>query len=214
MKRVSSWSGLSLFTILLAYGVSHADAKQGSEARSVPAFHAIELAGTLEVDVTVGKPASVQISGDADMLGKVLTTVKDGVLVIDTDRDLHRRHLHLRATVTTPDLTAVTLSGTGGMKVTGVANESIALSLPGTGAMTLAGSTGTLRIVVDGTGQIAAKDLAAKAAMVEVSGTGQATLRVTESLIAKVTGTGSIDVHGHPTSVKKSVSGVGSIRIH
>ncbi len=213
MKRVVSSVGLPLFAILLTHGVSRGDTKQGSEARSVPAFHAIELAGTLEVDVTVGKPASVQVSGDADILGKVLTTVKDGVLVIDTDRDLHRRHLHLRAAVTIPALTSITLSGTGGMKVTGVAGESLAVSLPGTGAMTLAGSTGSLRVVVDGTGQVAAKDLTAKAATVEVNGTGQAALRVTQSLDAKVTGTGSIEVHGHPTTVKKSVSGVGSIHL-
>src|SRR5678815_560857 len=71
--------------LLLAIGVSlaHGDT-EASQARSVGAFHAVELAGVLEVEVTVGKPASVEVSGDADLIDKVVTTVKDGVLVIST----------------------------------------------------------------------------------------------------------------------------------
>jgi hypothetical protein len=34
--------------------------------RTVPAFHAIEVAGVIAVDVTVGKAASVKVTGDAD----------------------------------------------------------------------------------------------------------------------------------------------------
>jgi len=211
MKRVAQLSSLSLFALLLALGAANAD-PQGSEPRSVPAFQAIDLAGTLEVDVTVGKAQTVQVSGEADLMSKVTTVVKDGVLVVDTERNMKRRH-HLRVAITVPELKSVALSGTGEMKVGGLANESFGISLPGTGQLSVSGSTSSLRVVVDGTGQIAAKDLAAKSAKVEVNGTGSATLKVTDSLEANVTGTGSIDVHGKPARVKKSVSGVGSIHI-
>jgi len=132
--------------------------------------------------------------------------------VVDTGRNMKRRH-HLRVAVTVPDLTSVALSGTGELKIAGVANDNFGISLPGTGQLSVAGSTSSLRVVVDGTGQIAARDLAAKSAKVEVNGTGSATLKVSDSLEANVTGTGSIDVHGKPARVKKSVSGVGSIHI-
>jgi hypothetical protein len=211
MKRAIQLSSLSLFALLLALGAANAD-PQASEPRSVPAFHAIELAGTMEVDVTIAKAQTVQVSGEADLLAKVTTVVKDGVLVVDTERNMRRRH-RLRVTVTVPDLSSVALSGTGEMKIAGVANQSFAISLPGTGQLSVTGSTSSLRVVVDGTGQINAKDLATKSAKVEVNGTGSAVLRVTESLEANVTGTGSIDVHGKPARVKKSVSGVGSIHI-
>jgi hypothetical protein len=211
MKRAVQLSSLSLFALLLALGAANAD-PQASEPRSVPAFQSIELAGTLEVDVTVGKAQTVQVSGEADLLAKVTTVVKDGVLVVDTERNMKRRH-HLHVSVTVPALASVALSGTGEMKIAGIANQSFAMSLPGTGELSVTGSTSSLRVVVDGTGQISAKDLAARSAKVEVNGTGSATLRVTESLEANVTGTGSIDVHGKPARVKKSVSGVGSIHI-
>jgi hypothetical protein len=214
MKRAISLSSifsLSLFALMLALGAAHAD-PQASEPRSVPAFHAVELAGTLEVEIGVGKAQSVQVSGEADLLGKVSTVVKDGVLVVDTPRDLRRRH-HLHVTVTVPELSAVSLSGTGDMKISGVAGARFSISLSGTGQLTVNGSTGSLRVDVGGTGEIAAKDLTAKTARVDVSGTGSATVHVTDSLEADVTGTGSIDVHGKPARVKKSVTGVGSIRI-
>jgi hypothetical protein len=192
---------------------SSADPTLASEIRSVSAFHGVELAGTLGVEITVGKPASVQIQGEADLLSKVTTTVKDGILVLDTPHNLHRRN-HLRAVVTVPDLGSVSVSGTGGMTVSGVANDRLAVSLEGTGAVSVTGTTGTLQVVVEGTGQLNARDLTAKAVAIEVSGTGQASVHATDSLEAKVTGTGAIDVHGRPARVKKTVSGVGAIHMH
>jgi len=208
MKRV-----IPLFAMLVGCSSVSAEPKPGGETRTVSGFHAIDLAGTLEVEVKVGKPASVVVTGEADLLDKVITTVKDGVLVIDT-RPRLRNHNHLRAIVTVPDLTSLAISGTGAMNVTGIASERLAINLSGTGAVTAAGSTGALQLVVDGTGEVAAGALAAKAATVEVSGTGQATLQASQSLEAKISGTGSIDVTGHPARVKKSVTGLGDIHIH
>ena len=211
LPSVSSVFGLSLFALMLALGAAHAD-PQASEPRIVPAFHAVELAGTMEVEIAVGKGQSVQVSGEADLLAKVTTVVKDGVLVIDTPRDLRKRH-HLHVAVTTPELSAVSLSGTGEMKISGVSSERFAIGVSGTGQLTVRGSTGSLRVDVGVTGEVMAKELTAMSANVDVSGTGSATLYVTESVQADVTGTGSIEVHGKPAKVKKSVSGVGSIRI-
>ena len=211
VSSVSGVFGLGLFGLMLALGVAHAD-PQASEPRNVPAFHAVELAGTMEVDVAVGKGQSVQVSGEADLIGKVTTVVKDGVLMIDTPRDL-RRHHHLKVAVTVPELSAVSLSGTGEMKISGVSSERFSIGVSGTGQLSVKGSTGTLHVDVGGTGDVAAKELIAKSASVDVSGTGSATLYVTESVKADVSGTGSIEIHGKPANVKKSVSGVGSIRI-
>jgi len=192
-----------------------ADPTSSSQTRQVSAFHAIDLAGTLTVEVTVGKPASVEITGDADLVDKVITRVDNGVLILDTRREQHRdrRRNRLRAIVTMPDVTALTISGTGTMKVTGVGNERLAIAVPGTGELKLTGTTGALQIKLDGTGQVTASDLAARDVVVDIAGTGQATLRATSSLDARITGTGAIEVHGHPAQIKKSVSGVGSIQV-
>src|SRR5262249_51760856 len=106
----------SAFALLLALGLARAEppdsahAPQATQTRTVPGFQGIELAGVLTVEATVGKPASVTISGDADLVDKVTTTVKDGVLVINTPehhRDHNRRNRRLRAVVTAPELSSL-----------------------------------------------------------------------------------------------------------
>ena len=210
MKRVIPL--VPLVALLLAYRVSHADPQLASEARSVPEFQAIDLAGTLEVEVAIGKPASVVVSGEADLLDKITTTVKNGTLVLDTKLKNHRNS-HLSARITVPDLTALSLSGTGQLNVSGVANTSLAVDLSGTGSIVLTGSTDAVRATLNGTGDIKAKDLIAKSATIALRGTGSASLHATQSVDARVSGTGSVNVHGHPATVKKSVSGLGSIKI-
>lgn len=211
-------TGLGLGLVLaLGAAVAHADLAN-SQPRSVGAFHAIDLAGTLEVQVTLGKAASVTVTADGDLadeVDKVITRVKDGVLMIETPDLKHRKvkHGHLRAIVTAPDLDALSISGTGAMKVTGIANDRLAINLGGTGALTAAGSTGALRVEVGGTGEVAARDLTARDVVVEIGGTGSARVNASHTLDARVTGTGSIHVGGHPTQVKKSVSGLGSIHV-
>lgn len=202
--------------LALAATIARAEPGQVTQSRQVPAFHGIDLGGVLTVEATIapGQPASVQIVGDADLVDKVTATVKDGVLVLDT-RDLHvnRRNAHLRAIVSAPGLDALAISGTGGMKVTGLAAERLAVALSGTGSLTMQGTTGELRATVSGTGDIAGKRLDAKDVVVQITGAGSARLHATRSVDARVGGVGSVSVDGHPAQVKKSVSGVGSIRI-
>lgn len=218
--RIALGLGLGLapcFGLALALGASLAHGDTSSSAmRSVGAFHAVDLAGTLEVDVTLGKPASVEVTGDPDLVAKVVTTVKDGVLVISTPElrnHKQRRDSHLRAFVTAPDLTALSISGTGAMKVTGIANDRLAINLGGTGALTASGTTRELVVDVGGTGEVAAKQLTARDVVVDVGGTGAARLFASRSLEARISGTGSVHVSGHPTKIKKSVSGLGSIHV-
>ena len=202
---------IPLFALLLASRLAHADIAK--EPRSVPAFNAVDLAGVLDVEVQLGTSASVEISGEANLLDRVITKVKDGVLVISTKPKLPN-NTHLRAIVTAPDLAALTLSGVGDLRVTGIANDRLAISLTGVGALKVAGTTGNLHVGSSGTGDVSAKQLAAKSSTVMATGVGDTTLQATESLDATLTGVGDINVYGHPPQIKKSRSGVGDIHVH
>jgi hypothetical protein len=203
----------------LALGYARADAPdtadrpQATRSRTVPAFHGVDLAGVLTVDVTLGKPASVTVTGDADLVDQVTTAVKDGVLVIKTPERHNRRNTRLRAIVTAPDLSSLAITGTGSIKAAGVANDRLAIDVPGTGALTVSGSTGALSVRLAGTGEVTGKALTARDLVVDIDGTGSARLNATRSVEARITGTGSLDVHGHPSQVKKTVTGLGSVHI-
>jgi hypothetical protein len=211
MKRT-----LPLLAILFAYRVVHADPQLISETRTVAEFRAIDLAGMISVDVTVGKPASVVITGEPELVAKVTTSVADHTLVIGTKLDNNQsvRGDQLKAVVTVPDLTSVSLSGMGSLRVAGIANARLAVDLSGLGSLTIKGATGDLHAKLNGAGSLVAKTLIAKDATVVLDGLGSASVYATDSINANVTGAGSLSVHGHPARVKKSVSGLGSFKIH
>lgn len=203
-------SQLLLFAILFAHGCTPAFAAptQASEPRKTPEFHGIEITGTIAVEARIDRATTVEVRGDADRLKQVTTDVKNGVLVIGTKGKLDRSKL--RVIVTAPDLSSLSLSGTGQLTASGIANARLDVSISGTGAVTLAGKTTELRLVVSGTGGVKAKDLISTNAKLEVVGTAEAVIHATRTLDATVSGTASIQVHGKPT-VKKSITGVAAI---
>lgn len=210
MKRA-----ISILPVLLAFaGAAHAGAPITSEPRSVGDFHAIDVTGVLSVDVTVGKATHVDVSGEADLIDKISTTVQDGTLVLDTKIKKLPRNSHLKVTVTVPSLDGLKVGGTGDLKVRGVASERFAIDVSGTGEIKIAGETRQLDVSIGGTGNLEAQGFAAKNATIDVRGTGAAQVRATESVAIKVSGTGSVDVVGNPAKVTKKVTGVGSVSVH
>jgi hypothetical protein len=210
MKRA-----ISFLPVLFAFaGAAHADAPITSEARTVSDFHAIDVAGTLSVDVAVGKATHVDVSGEADLIDKITTTVQDGTLVLDTKIKKLPRKSHLKVTITVPSLDALKVGGTGDLKIKGVAAERFAIDVAGTGQIKIAGETRQLDVSIAGTGNLDAEGFAAKNAKIDVRGTGAASIRATESVAINVSGTGSVEVVGNPAKVTKKVTGVGSVSVH
>lgn len=209
MKRA-----LPFFALLMLSRFAHADVK-AHESRQLPAFQAVDVAGTLKIEVQVGKAASFDLEGDQELFSKVTTTVKNGVLIIDTKfpREMNGKNHHLKVVLGAPQLSSVSISGTASMKLEGISNNALAINIPGTGEIKASGSTGSLRVAVDGTGSISAKDLQAKSVSVDVSGTGSATVNASDSVDASVSGTGAINVHGNPARVHKSVTGTGTVHV-
>jgi hypothetical protein len=205
-------SQLILFSILLAHASASGDpAPQASEVRKTADFHAIDIVGTIAVEARIDRATTVEVRGEADRIKQVTTDVKNGVLVINTKGKLDNSHL--RVFVTAPDLSALTISGTGELTVHGLANGKLDLEIPGTGAMTLDGKTSALHVAIGGSGSLKAKSLLAESATIDVKGTGQATLYASKSIDANVSGTGAIKVYGKPASVKKSITGTAAFDV-
>jgi len=181
-----------------------------TETRSVGSFTSIDLIGAATVDVFVGKPASLTIRGDDNILPLIRTDVSDGALVVSSKHSYSSRH-DLRLEIRTPALDAVTLTGAGTFSVGGIHSNAFSLDLSGTATMILAGTTGTLDAKLSGTGTADLGDLVAQDAHASLSGTGTLRVHATGSLDATVSGVGSIVYSGRPRHVKTHVSGVGTI---
>ena len=181
-----------------------------SEIRRLPAFTAVDLAGTNEMTVQVGEPQQVVVRGDDNLLDKVVTQVRAGVLVV-SDRGSFTTRSPMSVVVTVPSLRSATMSGTGQLTATGIAADSFTARLPGTGTLILSGRADRVAASVSGDGAATLGLLLARDATVTVSGTGSINIHVTRSLNATVSGTGAIVYTGQPASVTKSITGEGSI---
>lgn len=181
-----------------------------SEIRTLPAFTAVDLAATNEMTVQVGEPQQVLIRADDNLLDKVVTQVRAGVLVVSDGGSFATRS-PMSVIVTVPSLRSATLSGTGQLTVTGVAATTFTARLPGTGTLVVSGRTERVDASVSGDGALTLESLLARDATVAVGGTGSVTIHVTGSLDATVSGTGAIVYTGHPVTVTKNITGDGAI---
>jgi len=192
--------------LILAAAASTAHA----EPRNVGSFHAIEITGTIQVEATIAPTAHVEVLGEAERLHQVKTDVKNGSLIIATVGDV--KGARLRVVVSAPALDALAISGAATLSAAGLTGDRLAVRIGGTGEITLGGKVGTLALEINGAGAVHAKGLATTDAAIAIGGTGEVSANVTRSLVASITGTGAIKVHGKPTSIKKAITGVGVIK--
>jgi hypothetical protein len=152
------------------------------------------------------------VSGDPELVDRVVTKVVGGNLRIETPSHFHPKQ-QMRVSITTPDLEAVTLSGAGTISVAGLASKRFAANVPGSGELRLSGATDKLSIAIGGAGKIGAEDLAADAASIDIAGTGEVRCTATRAVAAAIAGVGHVVVEGHPQMVSKSVRGIGTIEV-
>jgi len=188
------------------------DGVTDTESRAVDAFDRVEVNGSSDVDIVVGKERSVMVTGDTALLDRVRVDVTDGVLTLDgpdgiwgwTASDVHYA-------ITVPALTDLELSGSGDISVTGVDSSALGVELSGSGDIQLAGTTDELRLEIDGSGRIEAARLAAHDATVDLSGSGDVTVNADTTLDVEVSGSGEVTYLG-TASVSTEMSGSGEVR--
>ena len=205
-----------ILAAVLALACNVADAnvkgngKARTEQRAVPAFKALSVGGAVQLEVTIGSPQSVVLTGDDNILPLIRTRVVDDTLIVDSKKSYSSKTpLVLRITV--PSLEALTASGSSDGFVKGIASRRFALNVSGSGNLELTGKTDALAIDVSGSGSIRARGLRAPSGAASVSGSGDLEVTATESLAADVSGSATIDYWGSPKNVARDVSGSGAI---
>jgi|SRR5690348_15737945 hypothetical protein len=183
----------------------------GTQARDLPAFDRVELAGSNDVMVHVGGKQLVVVEADDNLLDRVTTRVRTSTLVIANTPGSFTTRSPMRVDVTVPSLSGLTLSGSGNVVVSGVRADRFDVSLSGSGTLTGSGAATRLDVTVPGSGSVEFIPLAAKTVRAAVSGSGSIFVTATERLDASVSGAGAILYAGHPTAVTKNVTGSGAI---
>jgi hypothetical protein len=182
-----------------------------TQARALPPFDGVELAGTSDVAIHVGGAQSVVVHADDNLVARITTAVKGGRLVVDADHGRLRPRTPLRVDVTVPALREIWLTGTGAIAASGVDGPRLSVAISGSGVVQVAGRAVQLEATVSGTGSARLERLVASDVHAVVSGSGQIEVTATGRLDAAVPGSGLIFYGGDPAHLTTSVTGSGRI---
>jgi len=199
----------ALPALLLGCGVRGSGVAK-TETRDVKPFTEVEIDGIGELILAAGPAPSLVVSGDDNLLPLLETEVKGERLVVKGKKSMSTK-LKLEIKATTPAVKLVSASGVSVVSLSGVASDELRIDVSGAATVTAKGRARKLTAVLSGVGKLEATRLSAEAATVDVSGSASADVNASESLEAKVSGTGRVRYAGEPKRLSKDVSSVGSV---
>lgn len=115
--------------------------------------------------------------------------------------------------VTVRTLSTIELNGSSNVTYRNFSEKALAVTILGSGDISLSGNVNQLHGFVMGSGDIKAKELIAKNARLSITGSGAIKANVVNEVDASVTGSGDIKVIGNPAKRSKSVTGSGEIKL-
>lgn len=209
-----------------------------NEIRIFSGLSGLHHKGIGSINITQGNKDELRIEADPEIRSRIITEVKDGILIIRHDHDFTgwmaawtKTLEPLRFFLTIKQINSIKLSGAGSIKSPAIRTDSLILGnsgagslmieqletqqfkvdLSGAGSIEVAGKTIDQEIKLSGAGSYHASRLESSKAVVKLSGIGSTHLWVTESLDVNLSGIGSVEYRGAP-QVTKRITGLGSLK--
>ena len=208
-----------------------------TETRATGAFEAIAIQYPgAEITIQQGDKETVAIEADDNLLPQLSTEVLSGRLTIkstETDwktsvnptkpvkisiavKNLNEIELaapvgNLEVNDLQADTLKLVLSGGAQINLNGIHVDLLDSVLSGAGNIQASGTADEIKLILSGLGNFSADDLKSNKATIELSGKGDATVRVEKELMATITGAGSIHYFGNP-HVEQNINGAGSVQ--
>jgi hypothetical protein len=207
-----------------------------TEARDTGAFDGVALSGGFNVVIRQGSGHKVEIKTDRNLLPLIETRVIDGskgrTLEIAPKKGVNvHSSTSPSLTIEMPSLRAVSVAGSGTVKVeamkTGGVDASIAgsgdirfasldaerlgMKVSGSGDIVAAGRCGNATVSIAGSGDVKAADMVAEEVKVSIAGSGDAQVHATKRLNVSIAGSGDVKYAGSP-EISSSVAGSGKVR--
>jgi Putative auto-transporter adhesin, head GIN domain len=205
-----------------------------TESRQTSAFSRVRSDCDLDVEIVQGDESKLTVSIDSNLMDYVHTRVEGDTLHIDLTEDVGRVVEGPQVIVTTPSLTAAKLAGSGALSLeldepkdaldlylSGSGDlrfrgktAALGAHLSGSGSMRLSGTTSDAELILSGSGEIRARDLTATSASIDLSGSGDITATVTDSVVVELNGSGDVDIYGGASLDGVKQNGSGDITQH
>jgi hypothetical protein len=206
-----------LYALLLVGVVAIAGCGSGplvTQTRDVAPFASIAVQDSIDVDVVPGASEEVEVTAGENVIERVETETRDGVLHVDVrDRGIviGKDPFHdLRVRIPAGALDRIRVSGAGDVHLGRIDTEELALEIEGSGDIDGSGRVDRLVASIEGAGDANLFDLEARTARVSVEGAGDLELNVSERLDVTVEGSGDVSYRGNP-AVNQRVEGAGEV---
>jgi hypothetical protein len=185
--------------------------------RDVPAFTAIEAAGSADVEVFPAATSRVEITGYKNLLPHYKSTVSGGILSLgfESDDDIRIKNSNIRVRVYGPGIERMDVAGSGNAIIhPGATTLLRSASLAGSGDITIRQSDApSLALEIAGSGSINARKARAANVEAEIAGSGNIEVTASERLNVDIAGSGDVHYWGSPR-VEKDVAGSGDVVQH
>lgn len=222
--------GLVMFWIAGCTQTYKGEGAMVPETRKLGKFNRLVLSMNAMVTLTDTLESSCVVIAQQNIQEAIITRIDGNTLVITSKGNLVTDK-PVEITVGINKASAIEVNGTGEVHSSNtLKNESFDFEVNGsgklmvdlvavkvTGAVTgsglveLNGSANSLDIEINGSGTVNADDFSVSKSKAKISGSGEAGLRVGESLQANISGSGVVNYRGNPV-VEKKISGSGEIR--
>ena len=201
-----------------------------TEDRSVSDFDRVSMSGSGDLVITQGDEESLTIETDDNIMPYITSEVKNGTLHLGYDIPEGKNISPTRLTYTlkVKDLTGVEVSGSGSVEAASIDTccldivlngsgntqidslntENLVVEVNGSADVELSGEAADQVIEISGSGKYKAGDLQSESVDIKIDGSSDVTVWATESLVANINGSGSVDYYGKPTTdISSSGSG-------
>ena len=181
-----------------------------TEERPVSAFVNLDAGGAFEIEWQNGSPA-LRITTDENLLPYVENNVSGDTLHLCMREHVWPTH-GIKVVISSPTRAGGKIRGAVKLTVKQLSGAIFALESKGASEVVLDGSIDQLLVDMTGASQLSAAGLQAKTAEISTTGAGDADVAVSDSLKVVITGAGKVTYSGNPPTIKKQITGAGTIR--
>lgn len=207
-----------------------------AEMRDTGAFDGVALSGGFNVVIRQGAGHKVELKTDRNLLPLIETRVVDGskgrTLEIAPKKGVNVHSSNQPTlTIEMPALRAVSVAGSGTIKVEPMKTagvdaaiagsgdirfasldaERLGMKVSGSGDIVAAGRCGNATVSIAGSGDVKAADLVAEEVKVTIAGSGDAQVNASKRLNVSIAGSGDVKYAGSP-EISSSIAGSGKVR--
>ncbi len=181
-----------------------------TEERSIAAFANLDAGGAFEIEWQSGSPA-LRITTDENLLPYIETDVSGDTLRLRAREHVWPTH-GIKVAISSPTRAGGKIRGAVKLNVKQLNGSTFALESKGASEVSLDGSVDRLLVDMTGASQLSADGLQAKIAEISTTGAGDAEVTVTDTLKVVITGAGKVTYSGNPPTIRKQITGAGSVR--